>query len=104
MNWPPYSPALTTCDFLWCILKDIVFRNKLSTLEELEEFICEAWVFNSVDPLQRVSENFILRMRHLILHIINQLRCDCNGCFQRTFYSFLLGLCTEDTAYGATYR
>lgn len=66
MDWPPYSPDLTPCDyFLWGTLKDIVYCNNPSTLEELEEAICQACVSISGDTLQRVTDNFILRLRHL---------------------------------------
>ncbi|GBN51851.1 hypothetical protein AVEN_119716-1 [Araneus ventricosus] len=43
MDWPPYSPDLTPCDyFLWGALKDIVYGNHPSTLDELESAICVA--------------------------------------------------------------
>ncbi|GFV09631.1 uncharacterized protein TNCV_2937421, partial [Trichonephila clavipes] len=36
MDWPPYSPDLTPCDyFLWGTLKDIVYSKHPATLDEL---------------------------------------------------------------------
>ncbi|GBM59114.1 hypothetical protein AVEN_255654-2 [Araneus ventricosus] len=41
MDCPPYSPDLTPCDyFLWGELKDTVYGNHPSTLDELESAIC----------------------------------------------------------------
>ena len=46
MDWPPYSADLTPCDyFLLCALKDIVYRNNPTTLDELEQSICPATPF-----------------------------------------------------------
>ncbi|GFT19222.1 uncharacterized protein TNCV_303401 [Trichonephila clavipes] len=43
MDWPPYSPDLTPCDyFLWGTLKDIVYSKHPATLDELESAICVA--------------------------------------------------------------
>ncbi|GBL74562.1 hypothetical protein AVEN_235479-1 [Araneus ventricosus] len=67
LNWPTYSSYLTHCDyFLWGIWKYTpVFWNNPGTLHELEEFICGACAYFSVDTLQRATENFILSMLHL---------------------------------------
>lgn len=66
MDWPPYSPDLTPCDyFLWGALKDTVYRNNPTTLDELAQSICEATESISVQTLQDVMANFIARLRHL---------------------------------------
>jgi hypothetical protein len=40
VEWPPYSPDLTPCDFwLWGMLKDQVYSAPLRTIEELKERI-----------------------------------------------------------------
>ncbi|GFV10512.1 uncharacterized protein TNCV_4409931 [Trichonephila clavipes] len=66
MDWPPYSPDLTLCDyFLWGTLKDIVYSKHLATLDELESAICVACESISVETLRNVMANFILRLRHL---------------------------------------
>jgi len=66
MDWPPYSPDLTPCDyFLWDALKNIVYRNNPTTLDELEQPICAATESISVQTLQNVIANFVARLRHL---------------------------------------
>ncbi|GBM61477.1 hypothetical protein AVEN_163872-1 [Araneus ventricosus] len=67
MDWPPYSPYLTPCDyFLWGALKDTVYGNYPSSLDELESGICVACNSISFETLKDVMSNFILRLRHLI--------------------------------------
>ncbi|GBM13394.1 hypothetical protein AVEN_108060-1 [Araneus ventricosus] len=67
MDCPPYSPDLTPCDyFLRGALKDTVYGNHPSTLDELESAICVACNSISVETLKDVMSNFILRIRHLI--------------------------------------
>ncbi|GBL97589.1 hypothetical protein AVEN_49108-1 [Araneus ventricosus] len=67
MDWPTYSPYLTPCDyFLWGALKDTVYGNHRSTLDEPELTICVACNSISVETLKDVMSNFILRLRHLI--------------------------------------
>ncbi|GBM63300.1 hypothetical protein AVEN_186120-1 [Araneus ventricosus] len=67
MDWPPYSPDLTPCDyFLWGALKDIVYGNHPSTLDELELAISLACNSISVETLKDVMSNFILRLRNHI--------------------------------------
>ncbi|GBM22767.1 hypothetical protein AVEN_196130-1 [Araneus ventricosus] len=67
MDWPPYSPDLTPCDyFLRGALKDTVYGNHSSLLHELESAICAACNSISVETLKDVMSNFILRSRHLI--------------------------------------
>ncbi|GBL79126.1 hypothetical protein AVEN_92377-1 [Araneus ventricosus] len=66
MDWPPYSPDLTPCDyFLWGTLKDIVYPKHPATLDELESAICVACESISVETLRNVMANFILRLSHL---------------------------------------
>ncbi|GBN62098.1 hypothetical protein AVEN_238128-1 [Araneus ventricosus] len=67
MDWPPYSPDLTPCDyFLWGALKETVYGNHPSTLDELESAICVPCNSISVETSKDVMTNFILRLRHLI--------------------------------------
>ncbi|GBN67988.1 hypothetical protein AVEN_157758-1 [Araneus ventricosus] len=67
MDWPPYSSDLTLFDyFLWGALKDTVYGNHPSTLDELELAICVARNSISVQTLKDVISNFILHLRHLI--------------------------------------
>ena len=65
MDWPPYSPDLISCDyFLWGTLQDSVYCTNFSTLDELEEAICQVCVSISGDT-RKVTDNFILRLRHM---------------------------------------
>lgn len=65
-DWPPYSPDLTPCDyFLWGTLKDQVYGTNPSTINELENAIQKACVSISRDTLHKVTENFVLRLRHV---------------------------------------
>ncbi|GBM62578.1 hypothetical protein AVEN_224375-1 [Araneus ventricosus] len=67
MDCPPYSPDLTPCYyFLGGALKDTVYGNNPSTLNELESAICVACNSISVETLKDVMSNFILRLRYLI--------------------------------------
>lgn len=56
--WPPRSPDLTAPDFyLFGRLKNNVFKNRLHTLEELQEAISHEIQQITVEELQRVFEN-----------------------------------------------
>lgn len=71
MDWPPYSPDLTPCDFfLWGTVKDMFYPKHPATLDELESAISVACESISVETLRNVMANFILRLRHL---------CSANG-------------------------
>ena len=40
IEWPPYSPDLTPCDFfLWCYIKDQCYSENPTTTEELMKAI-----------------------------------------------------------------
>ncbi|GBN52382.1 hypothetical protein AVEN_78329-1 [Araneus ventricosus] len=65
MDWPPYDS--TPCDyFLWGALKDTVYGNHPSTLDELDSAICVACNSISIETLKDVMSNLILRLRRLI--------------------------------------
>lgn len=62
-KWPARSPDLTPCDFfLWGYLKDKVYLNKPSSIDELKQEITAA--INEITPemLQNVFGNFFKRM------------------------------------------
>ena len=43
LEWPAHSPDLTPCDFwLWGMLKDEVYREKINNLDELKQKITDA--------------------------------------------------------------
>lgn len=64
--WPPRSPDLTSCDsFLFAHLKNRVYRNRLHTLEELQDAIRNEIIYlnNNVQILINVSENMKRRVQ-----------------------------------------
>lgn len=63
-EWPPRSPDLTPCDFyLWGRLKDIVYRQRSATLNELREHIRTACAELSNDEIARACQAVPDRMR-----------------------------------------
>ena len=67
MTWPPYSPDLTPCDFfLSGYRKDQVHRQQPQTMEELEQYISVACEAIRAEMFERVSANFLLRLRHIV--------------------------------------
>ncbi|XP_069695687.1 uncharacterized protein [Periplaneta americana] len=60
--WPVRSPDLTPCDFyLWCSLKDKVYKSNPRTLDELQSNIREEIANISEAELQRVNKNVLRR-------------------------------------------
>lgn len=67
LDWPPYSPDLNPCDFfLWGYIKDKVYKNNPKTMEELQNAIREEFSTIQPDLLKKVTDNFIVRIRHVI--------------------------------------
>lgn len=67
IDWPPYSPDLNPCDFfLWGYLKDRVYKNKPTTLDELKEAIKSEIREIPRETYKNVAANFVLRLRHVI--------------------------------------
>lgn len=69
--WPPRSPDLTSCDsFLFAHLKNKIYRNRLHTLEELQEAILGEiqHLNNNVEILRNVSNNMKRRVHLCIEH------------------------------------
>lgn len=67
LDWPPYSPDLTPCDFfLWGHLKNNVYKQRPSTIEELKAAI--SLCINSIDvsTLRNVADGFTARVRKII--------------------------------------
>jgi len=68
IEWPPNSPDLNVADFfLWCYLKDRVYKNSSKTLKELENNICTTIDAIPKDFLMRAMSNFEIRLRHVIV-------------------------------------
>lgn len=62
LAWSPYSLYLNTCDsFLWCYIKDNVYRNKPKDTAELKAAVQE--IIDSIDipTIQRVIQNSAIR-------------------------------------------
>lgn len=67
IDWPPYSPDLNPCDsFLWGCLKDKVYREKPTTMEELKTAITRE--INNIDrtTLQNVVKGFESRLHAIV--------------------------------------
>ena len=64
--WPPYFPDMSPCDFfLWSPLKNDVYRNNPTALDEsLNSVACDSI---SVEVLHDMVSTFIFRLRHLIV-------------------------------------
>lgn len=67
LAWPPYSPDLTPMDyFVWGFIKDKVYKNKPTTLQELRARIEQEFECIRAETLQKVMENFEKRIRTLV--------------------------------------
>ncbi|GBM77410.1 hypothetical protein AVEN_65446-1 [Araneus ventricosus] len=79
IDWPPYSPGLNPCDsFLWDYIKDKVYAGNSQSIEEQKTAIQTVIESIETSTLQRVMQNFALRVRHIIVidgrhieHVIN---------------------------------
>jgi hypothetical protein len=67
IEWPARSPDLTPCDFfLWGYLKDIVYRDRPATIEQLRERITQACAEIPADMCAKACENVAERYRRCI--------------------------------------
>ncbi|KAK9759089.1 hypothetical protein QE152_g242 [Popillia japonica] len=69
ITWPPYSPDLTPCDFyLWGSLKDMVYRDGIDTLDNLEMAMAIRQRIEAIPhaTLQAVCGEFEKRLRNVI--------------------------------------
>ena len=60
--WPPRSPDLNPCDFLWGYMKEEVTKNNPMNTVELKENVTEALQSIPPDMLQPVNAEFIRRV------------------------------------------
>ena len=68
INWPPYSPDLSACDFfLWGFLKDKVYKSSINSKEELRDRIRGACSELDRATCTRVISSFEKRVRMLTL-------------------------------------
>ncbi|KAK9693674.1 hypothetical protein QE152_g34046 [Popillia japonica] len=67
ITWPPYSPDLNPCDFyLWGSLKDMVYRDGIDTLDNIEMAIRQRIEAIPHATLQAVCGEFEKRLRKVI--------------------------------------
>jgi hypothetical protein len=62
IEWPARSPDLTPCDFfLWGYLKDIVYREKSATIEQLRERISQACAEVPIEICSNACQSVVQR-------------------------------------------
>ena len=67
IDWPPYSPDVTVCDFfLWDYTKDKMYETPTQNLEQLQERITEVIQSLPEDIIQRAVTNFQTRFQQLV--------------------------------------
>lgn len=68
IEWPARSPDLTPCDFfLWGYLKNIVYRERPATIEELRDRITQACAEISVEMCDNVCQSVTQRFQCCIM-------------------------------------
>ena len=61
--WPPRSPDITPLNFfLWCSVKDVVYRTKVRDVNDLQHQIIEAIDTVTVDMLARTWQEIEYRL------------------------------------------
>ena len=69
VEWPPRSPDLTPPDFfLWGVLKDLVYREKLRSIPELKDIISAKMGTLDRELCQTVCRSVPARLRKCIEH------------------------------------
>ncbi|GFT21394.1 uncharacterized protein TNCV_3816681 [Trichonephila clavipes] len=67
LDWPSYSPDLKACySFLCVYITDKMYRNNPKAISELKKAIQEIIESIDVPTLQRVMQNLIIRLHHVI--------------------------------------
>lgn len=65
IEWPPYSPDLSPCDFfLWGYLKDLCYEKNPQTKEDLVKQIRQTASGISKEQLERVFDSFKKRLEY----------------------------------------
>lgn len=71
IEWPPYSPDLTPCDFfLWGYLKDRVYAQGPQSIDDLKNIIVAEIQAIEIDMILKVFRNFEKRIQYVL---------ECNG-------------------------
>jgi hypothetical protein len=69
VEWPPRSPDLTPCDyFLWGFLKQMVYKRRFETLEELKAEITRCAEFITPEMLEATFTRSLIERTNLCLH------------------------------------
>lgn len=67
LDWPPYSPDLNPCDFfLWGYLKDRVYKESPSNLDDLKATIQREIAAIDTSTLQNVIKGFETRLHAIV--------------------------------------
>ncbi|GBN25711.1 hypothetical protein AVEN_172025-1 [Araneus ventricosus] len=67
MDWPPYPPDLTPCDFLFGVLERQVYLRNKQNIIELEQYISAACQTIPTEMFARASVNFVLRLSYVVV-------------------------------------
>ena len=68
-NWPPNSPDLNPVDYSVCgggALQQIVYRHKISDIDQLKRVLIDCWAHLSQDMLNRAIDQLSKRLMMVI--------------------------------------
>lgn len=66
-NWPPNSPDLNPVDYsVWGALQQMVYRHKISDIEQLKRVLIDCWSQLSQDTLNRAIDQLPRRLAMVI--------------------------------------
>ena len=62
-NWPPNSPDLNPVDYaVWGALQQMVYRRKISDIDQLKRVLIDCWAQISQDTLNRAIDQLPKRL------------------------------------------
>ena len=66
-NWPPNSPDLNPVDYaVWGALQQMVYRRKISDIDQLKRVLIDCWAQLSQDTLNRAIDQLPKRLMMVI--------------------------------------
>ena len=66
-NWPPNSPDLNPVDYaVWGALQQMVYRRKISDIDQLKRVLIDCWAQQSQDTLNRAIDQLPKRLMMVI--------------------------------------
>ena len=66
-NWPPNSPDLNPVDYaVWGALQQMVYRRKISYIDQLKRVLIDCWAQLSQDTLNRAIDQLPNRLMMFI--------------------------------------